>query len=74
MVEKIKITVIGAGHGGKAMAAHLGLMGFPTVLYNRTAANVAATKELGGIYLESYEGGPRGFGKLDLLTSSVAEA
>ena len=29
-------TVIGAGHGGKAMAAHLALMDFPTTLYNRT--------------------------------------
>ena len=52
----------------------LGLMGFPTVLFNRTAANVAAIKELGGIYLESYEGGPRGFGKLELVTSNIAEA
>jgi opine dehydrogenase len=74
MSRKFNITVIGAGHGGKAMAAHLGLMEFPTVLYNRTAENVAAIKELGGIYLESYEGGPRGFGNLDLVTSNIAEA
>ena len=74
MAKKLKITVIGAGHGGKAMAAHLGLMGFPIVLFNRTAANVAAIKELGGIYLESYEGGPRGFGKLVRVTSNIAEA
>lgn len=74
MAEKFNITVIGAGHGGKAMAAHLGLMEFPTVLYNRTADHVAAIKELGGIYLESYEGGPRGFGTLDLVTSDMAEA
>ena len=47
MPSKLNITVIGAGHGGKAMAAHLGLMGFPTVLFNRTAENVAAIKELG---------------------------
>jgi opine dehydrogenase len=74
MAENLRITVVGAGHGGKAMAAHLGLMGFPTVLYNRTAANVAAIKELGGIYLESYEGGPRGFGKLERVTSNIADA
>jgi opine dehydrogenase len=74
MSEKINITVIGAGHGGKAMAAHLALMEFPTVLYNRTPENVAAIKELGGIYLESFDGGPRGFGKLELVTSSLAEA
>jgi opine dehydrogenase len=74
MSEKINITGIGAGHGGKAMAAHLALMEFPTVLYNRTPENVAAIKELGGIYLESFDGGPRGFGKLELVTSSLAEA
>ena len=28
MGEKKKYTVIGAGHGGKAMAAHLAIMGF----------------------------------------------
>ncbi len=74
MSEKINITVIGAGHGGKAMAAHLALMGFPTVLYNRTDEHVSAIKELGGIYLESYDGGPRGFGELELVTSNMAEA
>lgn len=74
MTEKLKITVIGAGHGGKAMAAHLALMDFPTVLYNRTPENVAAIKELSGIYLESYDGGPRGFGELKLVTSNISEA
>ncbi len=74
MSDKLNLTVIGAGHGGKAMAAHLGLMEFPTTLFNRTESNVAAIKELGGIYLESYDGGPRGFGKLRLVTSSIAEA
>jgi opine dehydrogenase len=74
MPKKKNITVIGAGHGGKAMAAYLGLMEFPIVLFNRTEANVAAIKELGGIYLESVEGGPRGFGKLTKVTSSIAEA
>src|SRR4030067_1981262 len=74
MSGKIRITVIGAGHGGKAMAAHLAIMEFPTVLYNRTADHVAAIKELGGVYLESFEAGPRGFGKLIKVTSIMAEA
>src|SRR4030067_2119249 len=74
MSGKIRITVIGAGHGGKAMAAHLAIMEFPTVLYNRTADHVAAIKELGGVYLESLEAGPRGFGKLIKVTSIMAEA
>ena len=51
-------TVIGAGHGGKAMAAHLALMGFRVTLYNRTPERVAAIKARRGIDLESYDGGP----------------
>ena len=74
MSKKAAFTVIGAGNGGKAMAAHLGLMGFQVTLYNRTAARVEAIKELGGIKLKSYEGGPRGFGKLAKVTSNMSEA
>jgi len=74
MSKEKHYTVIGAGHGGKAMAAHLALMGFPVTLYNRTPENVAAIKTRGGIELESYEGGPRGFGHLALVTSDMGEA
>lgn len=74
MTKNINFTVIGAGHGGKAMAAHLGLMGFPVTLYNRTPERIAAIKELHGIDLTSYEGGPRGVGKIDRVTSNMAEA
>jgi len=74
MNENTHYTVVGAGHGGKAMAAHLALMGFPVTLYNRTPENVAAIKMRGGIELESYDGGPRGFGHLVLVTSDMGEA
>ncbi len=74
MTHTTRYTVIGAGHGGKAMAAHLALLGFPTTLYNRTPDRIAAIKELNGIDLESTEGGPRGFAKLACVTSSMAEA
>jgi len=67
-------TVIGAGHGGKAMAAHLALMGFPVTLYNRTPEHIAAIKQRGGIELESYEGGPHGFGRLACVTARIDEA
>jgi opine dehydrogenase len=67
-------TVIGAGHGGKAMAAHLALMGFPVTLYNRTHTHVAAIAARGGIDVESYDGGPHGFGQLALVTSDMQEA
>ena len=68
-------TVIGAGHGGKAMAAHLALMGFSVTLYNRTPERVEIIKKRGGIELDSGdEGGPRGFGKLAKVTSDIGEA
>jgi opine dehydrogenase len=69
-----RFTVIGAGHGGKAMAAHLALMDFPVTLYNRTFEHVAAIAERGGIDLESYEGGPRGFGQLQGVTADMQQA
>mgnify|MGYP000554200402 CR=1 FL=1 len=59
MERSTRYTVIGAGHGGKAMAAHLGLMGFPVTLYNRTAANVAAIRARGGICLLYTSPSPR---------------
>jgi opine dehydrogenase len=74
MSKNTKYTIIGAGHGGKAMAAHLALMGFPVTLYNRTASHIAGIRARGGIDLESYEGGPRGFGTLKLVTSDISEA
>ena len=67
-------TIIGAGNGGKAMAAHLALMGCDVTLYNRTFDRVAAIHKRGGIDLESYDGGPRGFGRLTCVTSSMEEA
>jgi len=69
-----KFTVIGAGHGGKAMAAHLAIMGADVALWNRTFDHISVIKKRGGIELESAEGGPHGFGKLKLVTSEMAEA
>ena len=56
------------------MAAHLALMGFEVVLYNRTAANIAAISARGGIDLSSFDGGPHGFGKLLSATSDLSTA
>ncbi|MHB1295004.1 MAG: NAD/NADP octopine/nopaline dehydrogenase family protein [Anaerolineae bacterium] len=74
MPQRARYAVLGAGHGGKAMAAHLGLMGFDATLYNRTAINIAAIARRGGIELESHEGGPRGFAHLTRVTSDVQAA
>jgi len=69
-----QFSIAGAGHGGKAMAAHLALKGFEVNLYNRTPENISAIKARGGIELESYEGGPHGFGELNIVTSEIQEA
>lgn len=74
MAETLTFSVIGAGNGGRAMAAHLALMGFPVTLFNRTPEKVEAIRELGGIHLESFEAGPRGLGRLVAVTSSLEEA
>jgi len=70
-----RYTVIGAGNGGKAMAAHLAIMGFDVTLYNRTSENIAAIQARGGITLESQDpAGPRGFGRLARVTSDMKVA
>ena len=37
--NKFKIAVLGAGHGGLAMAGHLALMGHKVNLFNRGAVS-----------------------------------
>ena len=74
MSSRLKYTVIGAGHGGKAMAAHLAIKGFPVALYNRTFEHIEYIKARGGIELNSFEGGPKGFGQLELVTANIQEA
>jgi opine dehydrogenase len=72
---KTRYTVIGAGNGGKAMAAHLALMGFEVTLYNRTFEHIAAIQARGGITLESEDPlGPNGFGPLTCITSDMKVA
>jgi opine dehydrogenase len=67
------VTVIGAGHGGKAMAAYLATQGWLVHLYNRTAANIEGARLRGGIELER-EDGTHAFGPLRRVTSDPAEA
>jgi len=73
MSNNQKYSVIGAGHGGRAMAAHLALMGFEVGLYNRTPEHIHGIKARMGIDLESGDGGPHGFAQLALVTSDIKE-
>jgi opine dehydrogenase len=70
-MDKPVFTVLGAGHGGMAMAAHLALMGFDVRLYNRSPERLAPVKATGGI---SLEGEVEGFGRISVATSDPAEA
>lgn len=63
--------VLGAGHGGMAMAGHIALMGFPVNLYNRTDERIWAVQQRGGVDLQ---GEVEGFGPLNIVTSDIAEA
>jgi len=74
MNASTRYAVIGAGNGGKAMAAHLAIMGFQVNLYNRSPEHIAAIQARGGIELESKDGGPHGFGELNIVTSEIEEA
>ena len=74
MADNNRYTVIGAGHGGKAMAAHLALMGKEVTLYNRTYAHIEVINKRRGIELESYPDGPSGFGQIKKATSDMKEA
>lgn len=69
--ETPAFTVVGAGHGGLAMAGHLGIMGFPVRLYNRTEENLHAVRWEGGIRVT---GEVDGFGPIQAASSSMAEA
>jgi opine dehydrogenase len=72
--QKDRFAVIGAGHGGKAMAAHLSIMGAEVTLYNRTWLNVEAISDRGGIALSGCGNPPSGFGELALVTSDIEAA
>ncbi len=72
-MKKTRYTIIGAGHGGKAMAADLAVRGFPVNLYNRTPDRIEEIGLRGEIELE-YEDGIRRLGPLDVVTSDIAEA
>lgn len=69
-----RFTILGAGHGGKAMAAYLAILGADVTLWNRTFDHVSVIKKRGGIELESPEGSPHGFANIGLVTSDIGEA
>jgi len=51
MENKPKFAVLGAGHGGRAMAAYLATVGYDVSLYNRTSEHIKNIQHAGGIFL-----------------------
>ncbi|HYG59480.1 MAG TPA: NAD/NADP octopine/nopaline dehydrogenase family protein [Symbiobacteriaceae bacterium] len=66
----LRFCVLGAGHGGMAMAGHLGAMGFPVTLWARRAESLAAVAAEGGVQVE---GEFNGFGPV-VATADIADA
>jgi opine dehydrogenase len=62
---------MGAGHGGLAMAGHLGLMGFEVRLYNRTRARLGAVITRGGIQVDGEE--VSGFGPVSAASDHAGD-
>jgi opine dehydrogenase len=63
--------VIGAGHGGLAMAGHLGILGHTVKLYNRTDEKLNGVRWHGGVKVS---GAISGFGPIVSATSDMGEA
>ncbi len=69
-MHDLKFAVIGAGHGGKAIAAHLAIKGFNVNLYNRTLVRIKPIIKLKGIELQ---GEVSGFGKLNRVSNKIGD-
>ena len=73
--EHPRFAILGAGHGGTAMAGHLALAGFDVALYNRGEERIHAIRASGGLeILSDSDRCPQGFAPLPLVTSDMREA
>lgn len=70
-IKDLRFCVLGAGHGGLAMAGHLGIMGFKVNLYNRGQGKIGPVSERGGIKVV---GEIKGLGTVELACKSIEES
>ncbi|MCZ7547483.1 MAG: NAD/NADP octopine/nopaline dehydrogenase family protein [Anaerolineae bacterium] len=68
--DELRIAVLGAGHGGRAMAADLAARGYHVSLYNRTLEHIEVIKARGGIELQ-LEQGEQVFGALKVVSDQI---
>jgi opine dehydrogenase len=67
------VAVLGAGHGGLALAGYLGVQGHEVALWNRSPERIAAVAALGGVHVSS-PGSSRRLGKIARSTTNMAVA
>lgn len=67
----MKISVIGAGNGGQAIAGYLAYLGYKISLYDIDIPKINELKQFGGIQLS---GRINSFGKIDCITTDIEEA
>lgn len=70
-MKQLRFAVLGAGHGGMAMAGHLSLMGYPVTLFNRSEARLIPIRNAGGIELS---GVIEGVARIAVATANMEEA
>src|SRR3989442_7426431 len=70
-MSECTVAIIGAGLGGIALVANLGLTGYRLRLHDRNEGRVAAIQERGGL---DVEGLVQGFARVDLVTPKLAPA
>jgi len=68
--KELNFCVLGAGHGGLAMAGHLALKGFRVNLYNRGRKRIRTLIQRKGIKVE---GEVKGFGEIELASNNIQE-
>jgi opine dehydrogenase len=69
--RKMRISIIGAGNGGQAMAGHFSMLGHEVTIYNRNIERISGLIKNSEIYLcEAINGS----GKLKKITNRIAEA
>jgi opine dehydrogenase len=71
-IEKVKpkFAVLGAGHGGLAMAGHLAIMGYQVNIYTRNSERIEQVKLRGAIEVE---GEVEGYGNIQIASTDIKE-
>lgn len=69
---EIKLSVLGGGNGGLAMAGHMSLLGYETTLWSPFSWELEPVEEAGGIEITGPE--VSGFAKVARVTRSLDEA